>query len=105
MNNDDLGQSRADLGQSTLNDKELRQQLKLIFTEDKGPSPSFLDSKLDAAMEGVHHYAKAYAESIIGPDKRIGDEIAENRSYTGERMHNAVKAEQRTLNNEKRGKL
>lgn len=47
-----------------------------------------------------------YAESLatiekllleaVGKDLPIGDEIAENRSYTGERIHNKIKAEIRT---------
>lgn len=40
-----------------MNDDTLRENLKLIFTEDKGPSPSFLDGKLDAAMESVYQYS------------------------------------------------
>lgn len=48
---DDTDVTRKNLGQSAMNDDTLREKLKLIFTEDKGPSPSFLDGKLDAAME------------------------------------------------------
>lgn len=54
---DDTDVTRKNLGQSAMNDDTLREKLKLIFTEDKGPSPSFLDGKLDAAMESVYQYS------------------------------------------------
>lgn len=49
----------------------------------------------DAGIEAKQAILSLIEERVIGKDMIIGDEIAENRSYTGERIHNAIKAEQR----------
>lgn len=40
---------------------------------------------------------------VVGGDLPIGDEIAEGRSYTGERLHNKIKAQLRTTITGKEG--
>lgn len=111
MNDDTLREKPSEAEElMTLLGYELRPAVKdhknVTRYEDKDGTLQNVSKPLAEKITKVfHQYAQAYAESIIGPDKRIGDEIAKNRSYTGERMHNAVKAEQRTLNNERGGKL
>ncbi|WP_074342755.1 hypothetical protein [Mycobacteroides abscessus] len=54
-------------------------------------------------LELVHQYAQAYAESIIGQDDSTGQDGYSAVGYPVQR--NDLRTEQRTLNNEKKGKL
>lgn len=70
--------------------------LRLIVSNGKDglmgtPDSSFLEAK--QAIKTL------VLEDVVGSDLRVGDEIAENRSYTGERLLNKMKAEQRQIIN------
>lgn len=79
------------------NDKDLKQKLMALKTTDKALELGKLLSykEIEAVMKVVSTHTqsklKAFAgevEEAIGEDLSVGDEIEENRSYTGERIYN-----------------
>ena len=62
------------------------------------PTEAIVDGmNADYAEVAAKAIIKLIEEEVIGKDMPVGDEIADGRSYTGERLHNAIKAEQRMI--------
>ena len=66
--------------------------IELIFDADPDEFTDGTKSRYDNCLATIE---KLLLEGV-GKDLPIGDEIAENRSYTGERIHNKIKADIRT---------
>ena len=84
---------------------EIRENLRHAFDVCPKENDCALDERrLDDAMQLITSYTKQRElalldrlEEAIGNNLPIGDEIADNRSYTGERIHNKIKDELRQV--------
>lgn len=79
-----------------LNDNELRRRVIEYVSGVQTGIMSHMKAT-DGITDLVHQYAQAYAESIIGEDLPLTNAL--NAAANGTKEH------QRTLNNEKKGKL
>ena len=87
-----------------LNEEEVRKKLKEIFYKRQDNSGTFYHIQAsNDVFELMKQYAHEYAREVIGEDIEAG--TAWDRQWEGRNAINIILANQRTLNDSKKGAL